>query len=83
MTNKELAQFLEPVTTTSQDQDREVEEIAKAIDEFIFYDTGPQAKVLAKPTEVISVLLKILVSNGAITLPQVRRALKTEVQTED
>jgi hypothetical protein len=71
------------ITTVTQDQANEVEQITRAIDEYIFYDCSAPAKVLARPTEVISVLIKILVSNGAITLPQVQRALKTEVRTED
>jgi hypothetical protein len=66
----------EATTSVARDEAQEVDQIVRAIDEYIFYDGNPSTKSLAKAAEVIPVLIKILVSNGALTLPQVRRALK-------
>lgn len=65
----------ESTTTTEQNDAREVNNIIRTIDEYIFYDGNVERGVAAKPGLAISVLLQILVSNGTLTYDQVKRAL--------
>mgnify|MGYP001578250622 CR=1 FL=1 len=68
-----------PLVTNVQDNEcRETKAIVDAIDEALFYNgLKTSATPVAKPKDVISVLIQILVSNGLLTLPQVQRALNT------